>query len=111
MRATATVSAATDPGERATRLDVEHAVNHDGDVVARDGRLRLDGHRLLLQAPRVADAVHHGHQQVQARLEHSRELAKALDNHCRLLRADNEANVRRGAGAPEGDVGRPVQAA
>lgn len=54
--------------------------------------------------------THQRNEQVQARLQHAVKLAEALDNEGGLLRADDDAHVRRRAGAAEADDGRVIAA-
>ena len=70
-------------------LQVQHAVDADLHVVARDADLLGDVDRLLLERVPVADHVDERHQDVEAGVERAGELAQALDDVGALLRHDD----------------------
>src|SRR5688572_7102012 len=74
---------------RVQHLHVEHAVDADLDVVARDADLLRDVHRLLLEVVLVGDAVEEGLQDVEPGLDRAVVTAERLDDVSALLRHDD----------------------
>src|SRR5688572_7536420 len=74
---------------RIEHLHVEHAIDADLHVVARDADLLGNVHRLFLEVVLVGDAVEEGLQDVKPGLDRAAVAAEGLDHECALLRHDD----------------------
>ncbi len=84
-------------GREIYNLDVEDAVDLDGDVVLGDGGLVGDGDGLLLERVDVGDAVDEGDEHVDPGAERLDVLAEPLHHERLLLRHDAHPPVHRRA--------------